>query len=339
MKNKSKSSQFFWNIAHDFLEHELPEVRCQNNNTIKAYRSSLNKFIDYLENEKAIKRSEITFQDFNRENIRGFISWMNKVLNLAPKTINLRLTSIHSLLRFASDEHKDITPFYVNAKTVKGVTVPKKAIEYFEQCQMKALLSCQDMTIKTERRNRMCLILMYDTACRINEIAKLKVNSLHLNVDIPYVTLYGKGNKYRNVPLMDKTVAHLQKYLAEFHKTTNLTTPLFYAFSHGRLHELSSDTYETMIKRYTKVCENNGVTMPSHVYTHMIRKSRAVDLYQEGMPLTHIQELLGHENISTTSGFYAFATLSTLAKSLEKVNGITDEDWMHDYDLEKLLKL
>ena len=52
----------------------------------------------------------------------------------------------------------------------------------------------------------------------------------------------------------------------------------------------------------------------------MIRKTRAMHLYQEGVPLPHIQQLLGHEVLSTTSGFYAFATLETLSKSLEKAN-------------------
>ena len=60
--------------------------------------------------------------------------------------------------------------------------------------------------------------------------------------------------------------------------------------------------------------------MPESVHFHMLRKTRAMSLYQEGCPLSYIQQMLGHENISTTSGFYAFVTLDTLAKAIERTN-------------------
>ena len=80
--------------------------------------------------------------------------------------------------------------------------------------------------------------------------------------------------------------------------------------------------------------------MPDKVHCHMLRKTRAMDLYREGMPLTHIQQLLGHENISTTSGFYAFATLDVLADALKAVkpdDGI--KSWSDPETLEQLYRL
>lgn len=63
----------------------------------------------------------------------------------------------------------------------------------------------------------MMLIMLYDTGARVQELADLDLSSLHLKMQNPYVTLIGKGRKGRNVPLMDKTVRHLQVYLKEFH--------------------------------------------------------------------------------------------------------------------------
>lgn len=68
----------------------------------------------------------------------------------------------------------------------------------------------------------MMLILLYDTAVRAQELIGVSLRDLHiLNVKTPFVTLNGKGNKSRNVPLMEKTVAHIHLYLQEFHPHPN----------------------------------------------------------------------------------------------------------------------
>lgn len=173
---------------------------------------------------------------------------------------------------------------------------------------------------KTDRRNQMMLIFLYDTAARVAEARQIKVSDLHLDAEVPYVTLLGKGRKYRNIPLLEKTILHVRRYLKEFHESDlKSDAPLFYSKTHGEIHSLSSDTFEKMIKRYADQCRAAWYPMPDHVHCHMIRKTRAMDLYREGVPLGHIQQLLGHENISTTSGFYAFATLDVLAKAMETV--------------------
>ncbi len=201
-------------------------------------------------------------------------------------------------------------------------------------------MNSPDMSKKTERRNQMMLIFLYDTAARISEMIDVKVCNLHFDVDILYVTLYGKGRKYRNIPLMDKTREHLKKYLMEFHENNNKDLPLFYVVTHGEKHKISVDTLEKMIKRYAIKCCSSGMPMPEQVHCHLIRKTRAMDLYQKGIPLTHVQQLLGHENLSTTSGFYAFATLATLAASLEKTNPTEiSRKWKDKSVMDKIYRL
>ena len=82
--------------------------------------------------------------------------------------------------------------------------------------------------------------------------------------------------------------------------------------------------------------------MPERSHCHMIRKTRAMDLYKSGMPLAHIQQLLGHEDMATTSGFYAFATLDILAKSMEAANiasTVAERKWKSKEVLKQIYKL
>ena len=288
-----------------------------------------------------VRRKEVCFSLFGRERLKAYLAWMNKAKNLSPKTCNLRLTAVRSLMEYACGECTDLMAVYMESSTVKGMKLYQNPIEFFEKDALSALLSAPDLQKKSERRNLMILIFLYDTAARVFEALDVRLCDLHLKATIPYVTLLGKGRKYRNIPLMKKTLDYLKRYLNEFHGQDIIAdSPLFYTVTHGRMHKLSTDTPEKMIKRYAKKASHSCISIPEYVHCHMIRKTRAMNLYQEGIPLTHIQQLLGHENLSTTSGFYAFATLETLAKSLEKVNpSSTDKMWKNKEMMDKLYRL
>lgn len=325
----SRNSRSFWKISKNFVSHHLPDIRKCSPNTVTAYRNGINAYIDYLETEKHIHRQNVTFEDFGKKNLTDYLDWMLNERKYAEKTCNLKLTAIHSLLEFAANESSEnYMGIYLDSKVVKGLQVHTDQIEFFEDYQMKALLAAPDTKTKTGKRNQMMLILYYDTAVRIAELIEMEVNQLHLDSEVPYVTILGKGRKYRNIPLMEKTVKHLRLYLKEFHEDGRVDVPLFYAKSHGVIHHLSHDTVENMIKKYTRDCQEKGITMPAKPHCHMIRKTRAMNLYKNGIPLTHIQQMLGHENLSTTSGFYAFATLDTLAKSMKIANKETSSSGM-----------
>ena len=108
------------------------------------------------------------------------------------------------------------------------------------------------------------------------------------------------------------------------------------------MHPLSPDSMEKLIKNCSKKCRDNGIDMPEACHCHMIRKTRAMDLYQAGVSLEHIQQLLGHKHISTTSGFYAFASLETLSKAMKKAGSeseTSEKCWMDKAMLEKLYSL
>ena len=128
MKNKLDDSNYFWNIITDFLNNYLPNIRRTSTNTIETYRNCLNRFIDYLESEKNVKRKEICYQMFSKKNLKEYMVWMNKIKNLASKTCNLRLTAIHSLMEYGSSEFTDLMGIYVESTKIKGVKLSQNPI-------------------------------------------------------------------------------------------------------------------------------------------------------------------------------------------------------------------
>jgi integrase/recombinase XerD len=147
-KDSSRSSLVFWDTAKKYLYHHLLDIRKVSPNTIASYRDGLNSYIDYLEQQKNLSRKNISFSDFSRENMNDYLDWMLNVRKLAEKTCNLRLTAIHSMLEYASNEYAELMPIYLNACSIKGVKVSSNPIEFFERKQMQALLQCHQLNLE-----------------------------------------------------------------------------------------------------------------------------------------------------------------------------------------------
>lgn len=320
MKYNSKKDYSFWKLVRSFLHEYLVNVRNLSLNTISAYKDSIQLFLHFLEEEKNIKNEKVTFDVFNREYVQEFITWLKNKKQSKPKTINLRLTAIKAFLKYASDEDYELKNIYYGIKAIKGQKDNKQPIQYLEKEVTEAILSAYENDTKTHIRNKVLLIVMYDTGARVQEIADLKLSSLHLNSKSPYVSIIGKGRKLRNVPLTDITTSHIKKYIEKFHKNSKADDYLFYSIRDNKIHQLSTDSISLILKKAADIARKKNDKIPENIHCHLLRKTKAMDLYKNGVPLPFIMQLLGHESMSTTSGFYAFATLEMLAEAVNKTN-------------------
>ncbi|HAE62862.1 MAG TPA: integrase [Eubacteriaceae bacterium] len=324
MKYNRKKDKDFWQLARSYLHDYMPITRNLSDKSVEAYKQSLKTYLQFLEEEKALFESQVTFESFSRENIKAFIGWL-KGKEYSPKTINLKLTAIRSFLKYCSEEDFELRGIYTEVCTVKKQKEEKHPIEYLQPKATAAILSAYDINTSKHRRNRMLLIMLYDTGARVQELADLNLSSLHLDMVNPFVTLIGKGRKSRNVPLLKKTVQHLGEYLREYHPTKD-ENPLFYSLLDGKPHRLSTDSISLILKIASDKARESCSEVPDGVHCHLIRKTKAMDLYKNGVPLPFIMQLLGHESLSTTSGFYAFATLEMMSDAMNKAAPMQDDD-------------
>lgn len=316
MKYRKNKDKDFWILARKFLHEYTPAIRNLSDKSVASYKQSLKSYLLFLEKQKSITNESVCFDCFSKKLVVEFISWL-KENTYSPKSINLKLTAIRSFLKYCGGEDVELWGVYSNICTIRKIKEEKRPITYLQPRATSAILSAFATDTVKHRRNRMLLILLYDSGARVQELSDLNRSSLHLEASNPFITLVGKGRKIRNVPILEKTKRHLKIYLNEFHPS-GTEAPLFYSILDGKPHRLSTDSISLILKSAATVARKTCDEVPENVHCHLLRKTKAMDLYKNNVPLPFIMQLLGHESLSTTSGFYAFATLEMMSEAMKK---------------------
>ena len=314
----------FWSLGRSFLKVYLPSAREVSQNTVKAYKQALDTLIKYLE-ATGLTRDAMKLDVLTPSCIEGFMVWMGKEQNCKPRTCNLRLSAIKTFLRYCA--RHAITNEAISREVLElpMKKVRKEKIEYMSSEAVASIINAPDSRSVFGRRNKALLSLLYDSAARVQELVDIEIGDLYLcdktgMIDEPFVTLRGKGDKLRNVNLSTKTAKLILSYMNEFHPDAVRGAPLFYARRNGAPWALSVDSVSRILKENADIARVHVPDVPDRVHCHLMRKSRAMHLYIAGVPLPTIMELLGHESMNTTSGFYAFVTWEMVSEAMRKAN-------------------
>lgn len=313
---KVKDEQLFA-LLRDFLLVYLPNQRKASNHTVKAYRTTLNQFLKYIAGQKNISVLAVAFEMVTYKSVNSYLDWLSETKNVAPATRNNRLAAIRAFISYAAA----CRPEYISvASELAAIGIQKNdrfaKVDYMTESAVKALLAEPDTKTEIGLRDQFMMVFLYDTGARIQEVLDVKICDIKVD-KTPTVTLHGKGNKTRIVPLMEDTVKHLQNYMKVFHpgETWMSSEWLFYVERRGIRNAMCDDTARLRIQKYAASAKEKCPDVPLNVHPHLWRHTRAMHLYQHGMDLTLISQWLGHKQLETTL-IYAHADTEAKRKAI-----------------------
>ena len=163
----------FFSFARDYLHVYMPRVRALSPKTIEAYRISLECFLGYLAEAEHTGREHVSFDHFDRQHLKAWLAWMAEQRHYTPRTVALRLSAVKAFLAYAAQEDITLVALSQAARALKTPAQPRKPVDYLTTPETRAILAAHTGNTPKSRRNRMLLILLYDTAARVSEITGL----------------------------------------------------------------------------------------------------------------------------------------------------------------------
>ncbi len=340
MKGKIMPEALFFSKTRDYLDSYLTRQCGKSPHTVKAYRDALTMFRRYILEEKGVSILKFRFSECTREFVLDFICHM-KDKGYVPSSCNQRLSAIKAYLWFVADGDITFQPLAMNVSRVPFLREPKLNRDIIAEPELTALLSSTPNS-KMGLRDLTIMVLLYDSAIRLSEILELKLSDLNLTTESSYIRIHGKGDKERIVAITAKTVRHLQRYMQHYHPdSTNRNNPLFYTVIKGQMNTMSPGNVERIIKKYADRVREDHPNLPDKVYPHMLRRTRATNLYQSGVELELVSRVLGHNSTQTTR-IYAAPSLEMLRIAMESGNQPSIEEplWSADeYEMARICGL
>lgn len=317
MNKKPEFKDLFFSRTKDFLDLYLTRQEQRSPDTVKAYRISLTSFYIYVTEEKKIRMMNFCFGDCTYDFVLSYSQYLQEVKGLANSTVNQRLAALKSYLKYVSDGDIALMQVYMGVSKVPLLKIPKLHRPVIEKEDLGAFL---DMPADTAfgNRDRVILILLFDSAIRVSELTGIVLGDLTLNTSSPSVVIHGKGRKMRAITLNQKCAGHLKEYIRHYHnEDAPPETPLFYTVIHGKMNHMSQRNVERIVKKYGDITREEHPTMPDSIYPHMLRRSRATGLYRDGVPLEMVSVILGHSSSEVTKT-YAIPSVDQMREALEK---------------------
>jgi integrase/recombinase XerD len=298
-----------------FLTDHMAGLRGCSPNTISSYRDAFKLLICYFRDERGVAPERLTLELIDAAAITGFLDWLATSRENSASTRNQRLAAIDSFFTWMQTQDPARMACCQDILQIPSSKHDQLAIAHLTVEQTRRLLALPDRSTRQGRRDATLLATLYDTAARVQEITDLTVRDVRLQ-NPAIVALTGKGRKTRHVPIDTNTTALLAAYLAErqLDRPARDDRPVFFNQHHQKL---SRGGIAWILRKYQARATDPALA-DAQLSPHVLRHSRAMHLYDAGVPLPYIRDILGHVDLSTTD-IYARASTEAKRKALEAV--------------------
>jgi len=275
-------SKFYLNDYYSYLKLE----RSLSENSISAYLNDVKKLRSFIK----IKKIEIDPDNIDIVIINDFLEYLNE-LGISSFSQARIVSGLKSFFKFLILEEK------ISKDPMDLIESPKlkrKLPEVLSLEDINILLESIDLSYMEGVRNRAIIETLYSSGLRASELVNLSIQNLFL--DVGFIKVVGKGSKERLVPIGKHAIKYINMYKNEYRKNKKITKGnegFLFLNRYGR--KLSREMIFLIIKKISKKLLSNKNVSP-----HTFRHSFATHLIEGGADLRAVQEMLGHESITTT---------------------------------------
>ena len=313
------------NSISKFFSIYLSKQRNVSKNTILSYRDTFKLFFRFLK-LKNVDIDRLTIEHLNKALIEEFLVWLSEERSCSPATINNRLNALCCYVNYIKyDDPLNLMALnqILNIPLKKGQT---KNIDHLSVDQIKLLFSVFDTSSKHEFRDYVLIRLMYETGARVQEVVDLKIRDF-TDCNKPLIRIFGKGRKYRTLPLDVDLAELLRKYITGYVNNSDSQ----HLFQGPQRASITRQGIQYILNKYCLRAHAIDNNFPKHIHCHMLRHSKAFHMLANDIPLIIIRDFLGHSSVETTQ-VYARSDTSLKEKALSKTRGIVDNPDMQDWE-------
>ncbi|MCK0157536.1 site-specific tyrosine recombinase XerD [Cellulophaga sp. F20128] len=291
-----------WKEGLTDYQHYLKIERGLSSNSISNYVMDVEKLITFL-NSKDIKENP---KEIKKETTQQFVYEIAKSVN--PRSQARIISGLKSFFNYLifEDYRKD-NPMDL----IESPKIGRKLPDTLSEQEIDQLVAAIDLSKPEGERNRAMLETLYGCGLRVSELINLKISDLYFKEDFIKVT--GKGDKQRFVPIGEATKKYIRIYADEIRTHLDIKKGFEdILFLNRRGKQLTRAMIFTILKQLAEKINLNKSISP-----HTLRHSFATHLLENGADLRAIQQMLGHESITTTE-VYVHVDRTHLAKVIAK---------------------